>query len=385
MKKFLLHEPKTNQREIQNVNVCLKTGWLSPSGNYVKTFKNSLSKYTNSDLVLTNSGTSALHISLILAKVDSDDEVLVPSMTFIATVNAILYRKARPIFFDCQKNNPNADVEKILIYIKNRTFYRNGYSYNKKTKRKVKAIILTHVFGNILEITKLKIICKSRNIKIIEDAAEALGSKFEKGKHAGTIGDYGVLSFNINKVITTAGGGAVFIKNKSDKNIADLLIKQSKINDVFFHHSDVGYNYGMSNIEAAIGCAQLEKINKILYLKKKIYQEYEFNFKSNQSIELISPSKFSNYWLNSFIIKKLISYSALKNIIKKIEQKGVQVRPVWFPCHKQKYLQKFEKFNLENSNKLYKKIICLPSSFFLKKAEIKKISEIVLNVIKKEI
>jgi dTDP-4-amino-4,6-dideoxygalactose transaminase len=141
----------------------------------------------------------------------------------------------------------------------------------------------------------------------------------------------------------------------------------------------------MSNIEAAIGCAQLKKIKNILLSKKKIYEEYKFYFKSNQKIEMLKPSKFSNYWLNSLMIKKNISYSNLKNIIKKIENKGVQVRPIWYPCHRQKYLKKYENYTLKNSNDLYKKIICLPSSFFLKKKDIKKISNIILNVIKNEI
>ena len=148
MRKFLLHEPKTNLQEIKNVSKCLQTGWLSPSGNYVKTFEKNLSNYTNSDLVLTNSGTSALHISLILAGVKNNDEVVVPTMTFIATVNTILYRNAHPIFVDCQKDNPNVDLEKIILFIKDKTFFKNRRSYNKKTKRKIKAVILTHVFGN---------------------------------------------------------------------------------------------------------------------------------------------------------------------------------------------------------------------------------------------
>ena len=383
MKMFSLHEPRMGKGELFNVQKCVKTGWLSPSGTYVKDFEKDLSKYVNSDVVLTNSGTSALHVCLILANVRKNDEVLVPTMTFIATINAVLYQGSHPIFIDCQKNNPNIDINKLILFLKNRTIVKKNKCYNKKSNRRIAAIILTHVFGNVIEFQKLKMICKSKNIKIIEDAAEALGSKFENESSAGTLGDYGALSFNVNKIITTSGGGAIFVKNKKDKLQAELIIKQNKTNDILFHHSNIGYNYGMSNICAAIGYSQLQKINKILYLKKKINKEYKNNFKFSLDLEMIETGRNSNFWLNSIIIKKNTSYSKLKKIIFDIEKNGVQVRPLWYPCHKQLYLKKYENVELENSNNLYKKVLCLPSSFFLKKKNISKISNIVLDVIEK--
>ena len=234
MKIFSLHEPKLDGDEIFNVNKCLKTGWLSPSGNFVKIFQTKLENFTKSYLVLTNSGTSALHLSLILSNVKKKTEVMVPTMSFIATINVVLYLGCHPIFFDCQKNNPNLDIFKVIQFLKKNTFRKNGNTYNKKTKKKISAIILTHVFGNVLEFNDLKIICRKYNIKIIEDAAEALGSKFNNESHAGTQADFGILSFNINKIITSSGGGAIFIKGKKDFLRAKLLIKQSKFNDIFF-------------------------------------------------------------------------------------------------------------------------------------------------------
>ncbi len=385
MRKYSLHEPKMGSDEALYVQKCINTGWLSPSGNFVKNFKKSLNDFTNSDIVLTNSGTSALHLSLILANVKMNDEVIVPTITFVATINAVLYKGASPIFMDCKKNNPNIDIENVINFLKQNTFIKKKNCINKKSNKRISAIILTHVFGNVLEFSKLKSLCKLKNIKIIEDAAEALGSKFENGFAAGIKGDYGILSFNVNKIITSSGGGALFVKNKKDKVLAEQIIKQNKTNDVLFHHSGVGYNYGMSNISAAIGLAQLKKINSILLLKKKINQEYQRIFKFNEYIDLIDTGKFSNFWLNAIIIKKNISYLKLKNILKEIEDRGVQVRPLWYPCHKQVYLRKYEKFNLLNSNILYKKIICLPSSFFLKKRDIVKISKIVIDVVEKKI
>ena len=379
MKIFSLHEPKLDGDEIFNVNKCLKTGWLSPSGNFVKIFQTKLENFTKSNLVLTNSGTSALHLSLILSNVKKNTEVMVPTMSFIATINVVLYLGCHPIFFDCQKNNPNLDIFKVIQFLKKNTFRKNGNTYNKKTKKKISAIILTHVFGNVLEFNDLKIICRKYNIKIIEDAAEALGSKFNNQSHAGTKADFGILSFNINKIITSSGGGAIFIKSKKDFLRAKLLIKQSKINDIFFHHSEVGYNYGMSNISAAIGFSQLKKIKKILKMKKNIYLNYKKILDSKfTNIKMVEPSRKSNYWLNAILIENN-SYQNLKVLISRLINQGIQARPIWYPCHKQKYLKNFQRYKLENADKIYKKIICLPSSYFLSKNNIFRISRVFLN------
>ena len=276
MKKYNLHFPEINKKAFNYVNNCLRSIWLSPSGNYVRLFENELSNYTKSICVACNSGTSALHISLILTGVKENNEVIVPTITFIATINSVLYTKASPIFMDCD-DRLSIDLNKLEQFLKNETYIKNKSCFNIKTRKKIKALIVTHVFGDICDFKRLKRICKKYFIKIIEDAAEAIGSFDINNKHAGTLGDYGAFSFNFNKIITTGGGGAICVKSKFDEKKARLLINQNKTDSIYFKHKDVGYNYGMSNINAAIGYSQIKNLKKIIKKKFNIFQKIQIN------------------------------------------------------------------------------------------------------------
>lgn len=384
-KSFFLHEPKINNLEKKEVLNCLKSGWISPGGTNVTKFERELSKFTKSKIVLTNSGTSSLHLSLILSGVKKDDEVLVPTITFIASVNVILYLGASPIFFDTEDNNLNGDIKKILIFLKHETFKTQKGTFNKKTKKRIKALIFTHVFGNVSNLNILKKELKKRKIKLIEDAAEAVGSFNSKGSHAGTQGDYGILSFNTNKIITTSAGGAILLKSNKDYIRTKILISQGKINSVFFIHNEMGFNYGMTNINASIGLGQLKSLNKTVLKKEKIHKIYSKNFNNSDQISLVSFNKKtkSNFWLNSILIKNC-NYKKLTKIVKELNKKGIQVRPLWYPCHKQGFLNKYQKYKIKNAEIFFKKLICLPSSFFLKENDINYISSIVKNVVQKK-
>jgi perosamine synthetase len=384
-KLFFLHEPKIHYHEKKNVLKSLNSGWISPSGKNVGEFEKKLSKLVKSKLALTNSGTSALHLSLILSDVQKGDEVLVPSATFIASVNVILYLGAKPIFFDNSKNSLNGDIDKILTFIKKETFSTTRGTFNKKTKKRIKALIFTHVFGNVSNLSLLKKKLKKKKIKLIEDAAEAVGSFLNNKTHAGTQGDYGVLSFNTNKIITTSSGGAILLKSIKDYNRAKILISQGKSDNLFFIHKEVGYNYGMSNINAGIGIGQLKSLKKIISFKKKIHERYYKNFKDNEKISLLNFEKKTkpNFWLNALVVKEY-TYSKLKKVIRTLNSQGIQVRPLWFPCHKQSFLKKFQRYNLINVNEYHKKILCLPSSFFLKMSEIDYISNMIKKILKKK-
>jgi perosamine synthetase len=385
-KSFFLHEPKINNLEKKEVLNCLNSGWISPGGANVESFEKKLSKYTRSKVVLTNSGTSSLHLSLILSKVKRNDEVLVPTITFIATVNAILYLGASPIFFDTENDGLNCDVKKILFFLQNETFKNKNGTFNIKTKKRIKALIFTHVFGDISDLNHLKKELKKRKIKLIEDAAEAVGSFNSRGLHAGTQGDYGVLSFNTNKIITTSAGGAILLKSNKDYKRTKILISQGKINNVFFVHNEMGFNYGMTNINASIGLGQLKNLNKIILKKQKIHKIYSKNFEDDNRIKLLKFDKKtkSNFWLNSIIIEDC-NYKKLNKIINEINKKGIQVRPLWYPCHKQNFLKKYQKYKIKNAENVFKKLICLPSSYFLDENHINYISKIVKNVIKNKI
>ena len=269
MNKFSLHEPHLKGRENYNVRQCIISGWLSPSGNFVNQFEKKLENFTKGNVVCCNSGTSALHVSLILAGVKPGNEVIVPSITFIATVNAVLYCNANPIFMDCDETL-SIHVDKVLSFLKHNTYLSRKFTYNKKTKKKITAIMFTNVFGNLPNLKNLHNECKKRNIKLIEDAAESLGSFYlKRKKHSGLNADYGTISFNVNKIITTGAGGAILFNKKKEKNKIKKLISQGKSDNLLFKHDLLGYNYGMPNINAAIGCAQLENINNILFKKKK--------------------------------------------------------------------------------------------------------------------
>ena len=366
-----LHPPILDKKEIVAVNRCLKSGWLSASGNYVKKFEKELSNFIKTkNIICCNSGTSALHISLKVSGIQSGNEVLVPTITYAATINVILYENASPVFLDCDEKL-NLDLLKTINFLELNTFFFKGFTYNKKTKKKIHAIIVTHVMGNPVNLKKLKKICKKKNIFIIEDAAESLGSfviKNKKNFHTGLEGDFGCISFNVNKIITSGGGGAIIFKNKKYLKKIKLLINQHKNDSLFFIHNDIGYNYGLLNTNAAIGYVQLKKINSILLKKKEVFQNYRNYFNNSKKFEVLQSLNNTkpNHWLNVIILKSKILKKKFDNKIKYLNKKGIQVRPLWRPNHLQKYLKKYQRYNIQQATKLSKRVICLPSGSSLK-------------------
>ena len=385
MKTIPLHEPQLSKLEIRNLEACIKSGWISSSGKFLNEFEQKIKKFTQTKAVaLTNSGTSALHIALKILGIEENDEVLVPTITFIATVNAIIYNKASPVFLDVG-DDLNISPSKTLKFLERETYKKNGFTFNKRSKKKIRALIVVHVFGNAVDFIKLKKVCKKNNIKIIEDAAESLGTFYKKnyfsGKHTGTIGDVGCISFNGNKIISTAGGGAIISGSASLVKKAKYLCNQAKDNKVFFIHNDVGYNYNLSNVHAAIGCAQFSKLKNYLIKKKKIHLNYEKLLKKYKSkITLIKPNSFcnSNYWLNVIKIKNLDKIKQ-KKLIFKLQQKKIILRPIWLPNHKQKQFKSYQNYQISNANKAVNTHLCLPSSPDLKKSEQEKIVKFIVN------
>lgn len=386
MKKNIgIHEPFFSGNEIKYVSKCIKSGWVSTTGNFLNLFDKKIKKITKSKYVLpVLNGTIGLHLSMILSKIEKNDEVIVPTITFIASVNAIRYLNAIPVFMDTDEHL-NIDEAKTIEFIKNKTKKVGKFSINIKTKRKIKAIVIIHTFGNAAKFEKLYSLCKKKNIKLIEDAAESLGTFYKKGifkkKHTGTIGDFGVISFNGNKIITSGNGGALLIQKRNDYLKGKHIISQSKNDSIKFIHNELGYNYRLSNICAALGLAQLEKLNFFLKKKKEVRKNYKFFFKNFNRIEILKTPDYSlnNNWLNLVKINKKIKN--VNKLILQMNKNNIQARPIWHPNHLQKHLKNFERYKIELSTKSVKKIICLPSSPFLKKKEIKRIS----NVLKKNL
>jgi perosamine synthetase len=362
------HSPNFIGNEKKYLNKCIDSTFVSTAGEFVDKFENKLAEYTKSNFVVaTNSGTSALHLLLHYYKISKDDEVLVPSFTFVATVNSILYCGATPNFVDIETKNLGVCPVKLENYLIQISKKKKNKTYNKKSKKQIKALIAVHVHGFPCEIEKLRTICKKFNLILIEDGAEALGS-FYKDKHLGTFGDAGVLSFNGNKIITTGSGGAILVKSKKIEKDLKHISTQAKIPSIIDSaHDRIGFNNRMSNLSAAVGCAQLENINKIIKAKRQNFILYKNAFKGSNLISIFQEPKHSktNYWLITAKLKNVIE----KNIIlKSLKAKGYGLRSVWRPIHSLKAYNKFPRDNMNNSNFVFKTTINLPSSskIFLK-------------------
>tara|TARA_B100000902_G_scaffold398360_1_gene464855 strand:- start:3946 stop:5124 length:1179 start_codon:yes stop_codon:yes gene_type:complete len=365
-KKFFLHEPTLDKLDKKYVAKCIDSKVISTAGDFTKKFEVNLKKFTRAKYVLsTISGTSALHLSLISLGIKKDDEVLLPSLTFVATGNAILYNNAIPHFVDIDENL-SIDFLKLENYLKKISFIKNGKCINKKNKRVIKAIIPMHTFGHLCDPNKLLKLAKKFKLSIIEDAAEALGS-FYKNNHAGTFGDMGVLSFNGNKILTTGMGGAILTRNKRLYEKAKHLAATAKVKSRWdYIHDEIGYNYRLPSLNASLGCAQIKKIKNLLQKKRKLFYRYQKSFSKITFLDIFKerPNIKSNYWLQTVILKKN-KENLLKPILKKCHDNGLFVRPSWRPLHRLKFFKKYPKMNLDNTNSLSKRIINLPSSSFL--------------------
>ena len=378
-----MHEPHFFSNELKNLTSCIKTGWVSTSGGFVDKFEKILTKFTNTKYsIAVNSGTTALDLSLKAISVNPKDEILVPTITFIAPINAVLYNNCKPIFMDSDEHG-NIDLKKVKEFIIRETIFKNGFSINKKTNKKIKAIIIVHVFGNVVDLSEIIPLCKKRNIKIIEDASESLGSylkKKNKIQHSGTHGDIGCISFNANKILTTGAGGAIITNNSKYFKKISYISTQAKDDPVRFIHGDIGYNAKLNNISASIGVAQFRTLDKILKKKKRINIYYKKKINKLKNFKILSDPEFSesNNWLNLLQIKNgYINFEKLLNIF--IKNK-IQVRPIWFPNHRQTKMRNFQKYKLVNYKNYYNSTLCLPSGFNLKKVDLDRVIKIITEL-----
>ena len=362
-----LSTPNLRGNNLSYLKTCIRTQWVSSAGKYVNFFEKRISKYTGSKYAIScTSGTAALHLALRIIGVKEDDEVIVPTMTFIATANSVKYLKASPIFMDCDEFY-NLDVKKTISFIKNKTFLKNNYSYNKKTKKRIFALLVVHVYGNAVDMGSLMTICKKRNIKIVEDAAGALGTYYLKGKlknkHAGTVSDVGCLSFNGNKIITSGGGGMILTNDKKLAQKAKYLSTQAMDDPIRYIHNDIGYNYRLTNIQAAIGLAQLEKIKFFLKRKNIIYNFYKKAFKKITDINFAKKPNYAknNKWMLSIEIDEKKRKLKKNALIRFLFKNRIETRSTWLPIHKQRKYLNCETYKITNATKLYRKSLNIPS------------------------
>jgi len=380
MSRIPLSVPSISGNEMKYLKECIDSEWVSSAGSFVGQFESKISDYTGSRYAIAVvNGTSALHLSLMISGVGHNDEVIIPTVTFIAPVNAITYCGASPIFMDSDEFF-NIDVEKTIEFLTNETITKKGYTYNKTTNKRIAAIVPVHVWGNAVDIEQLVGICKEKNIEIIEDASESLGTRYNskklKGKHTGTIGSFGCLSFNGNKIITTGGGGMILTNKQKFAEKAIYLSTQAKDDPKRYIHNNVGYNYRITNIQAALGVGQLEQLEKFINLKKAIRQSYLSHFKDISGITLSPSPNYANnnYWLNVIHINEEKYGRSINDLNEKFEANNIEVRPVWMLNHLQKPFKHYQSYNIENAIKQIKNSLCIPSSTKLSNEDIEKIA-----------
>lgn len=357
-----LHAPVFNGNEKKYLEECIDSTFVSSVGKFVDRFEESVKDFTgaNSAVVCVN-GTNALHMAMLLAGVERNDEVITQALTFIATCNAISYIGAHPIFLDVDKDTMGLSPLSVENWLKDNAEIKNSICYNKKTGRRVKACIPMHTFGHPVHLDKLIDVCKRYHLELIEDAAESLGS-FYKGKHTGTFGKIGVISFNGNKTITTGGGGMLLFQDEKLAKKAKHITTQAKVPHTWeFIHDEIGYNYRMPNINAALGCAQMEQIDNILSNKLETAEKYRAFFSNIPEIDFFnSPIDCSsNYWLNSIIMK---NKEAQQDFLKYSNENNVMTRPLWELMNKLPMFSKCETDSLINSIWFSERVVNLPSS-----------------------
>lgn len=359
-----LHEPVFNGNEQDYLQDCLRSTYVSSVGVYVDKFEADLANFTGVKYaVATVNGTAALHVALLLAGVKRDDEVLTPAMTFVATANAVSYCGATPHFIDIKEEGLGVDVEKLRTYLLENTFNDSGNCINKHTKKIIRTIVPMHTFGHPVDMDGINSIANQFNLTVVEDAAEALGSQYH-GKHVGGFGLVGALSFNGNKIITTGGGGAILTNDPILAARAKFLTTTAKNPHPWrYIHDEIGFNYRLPNINAALGCAQLEGLPNKLLDKKKLFLKYKKAFQNMGGIILMNePSDCaSNFWLQTLILNESHS-EAFDLLLEKTNSSGIMTRPTWDLLSELIPYKACPRMNLSISKSLSGRIINIPSS-----------------------
>lgn len=381
-----LSVPSITGNEWKYIKECLDTGWVSSAGKYVEEFESQIAEYTGSKFaVACVNGTAALHTSLLLAGVKPGDEVIVPTITFIAPVNAVKYCNAFPVFMDADEYY-NIDTVKVIEFLETETILKNGYTYSRRTNRRISVFLPVHVFGNAVFFDRVYDACRERNIKIVEDATESLGTKYVdgrfSGRHTGTIGDVGCLSFNGNKIITTGGGGMILTNDENLAARAKYLTTQAKQDELRYIHGEVGYNYRLTNIQAALGVAQLENLERFVLAKKKNYRLYKEGTDRIEGLHLadVPPYADDNTWMYALQIDKVKYGMDREQLMNKMTEHGIQTRPVWQPNHLQLSYANEQSYRIERAPNLHDITLNLPCSVELQERDL----NLVMSVLKHE-
>mgnify|MGYP000685824620 CR=1 FL=1 len=356
-----LHEPCFKGNEKRYLLDCIDSTFVSTVGAYVDKFEKKIADFTGAKYAIaTINGTAALHVALKLSGVSSGDEVITQPLTFVSTCNAISYCGAAPVFVDVERSTLGMCPDSLINYLEENTYQRNDGTYNKKTGRKISAVVPMHTFGHPCRIEDICNVCNRYGLSVVEDAAESLGSYY-KNRHTGTFGIFGVLSFNGNKTITSGGGGMVLTDSEELARKARHITTTAKVNHPYeYVHDEIGFNYRMPNLNAALGCAQMENISEMLMDKKVLASEYAEFFK-HQYVEFqVEPEEASsNYWLNAVIFH---DGGEKEKFLRDTNNSGVMTRPVWRLMNRLEMFKECQTGRLDNSLWLEDRMANIPSS-----------------------
>lgn len=371
-----LSVPNLKGNELKYVTEAIEDEWVSTGGSFINKFEEDIAKYINVDqAVACQSGTAGLHLSLLLSGVTRDTEVIVPTLTFIAAVNPVKYLGAEPIFMDCD-DSLCMDMNKLEDFCQLQCELTEEGLINKHTKKIIKAVVVVHVFGNMANMEKLMDIAEKYRLKVVEDATEALGTYYTSGKYegkfAGTIGDFGVYSFNGNKIITTGGGGMLVAKDNTLADKARYLSTQAKDDPIKYIHDEIGYNYRMTNLQAALGVAQLEKLEDFIETKKQNYLLYNGKIKEIDGLSLLSfrSDIRPNYWFYSLMIDNDIYGLERDQLMTQLLEHKIQTRPIWGLIHEQQPYKQNQKYKIVLARKYFETILNIPCSSNLTESDV---------------
>ena len=376
-----LSVPNLSMDILDNLKECLESGWVSTGGRFIPEFETKVKNYMKTKFAAgVQSGTAGLHMSLQVLGVQRDEEVFVPTLTFIAAVNPTTYLGASPIFIDCD-DSLCMDPLKLEKFCSEECDFREGVLVNKKTNKKIRALVIVHVFGNMADMEKIMDIAKRYNLKVLEDATEALGTYYTegryKGKYAGTIGNIGVLSFNANKIITTGGGGMVVGDNEELVEKVRFLSSQAKKDTLYFIHDEIGYNYRMLNLQAALGTSQIDQLENFIETKIKNYKIYKEELEKIEGLEILPfvEGIRANHWFYSLKIDKEKYGIGRDELLQKLVDAGIQTRPIWGLIHQQKPYSTCQSYEIEKALYYYDRILNLPCSSNLTEREVYQVIE----------
>lgn len=378
-----LSVPNLKGNELKYVTDAVETEWVSTAGPYVSDFEKAIAEYVKAPAaVSTQNGTSALHVSLLLSGVTREDAVLVPTLTFIAAVNPTKYIGAEPIFMDCD-DSLCMDPVKLKKFCETECDFTDGKLIDKKTGRHVKAMVVVHVFGNMADMEAILPIAEKYNIRVVEDATEALGTYYTEGKYAGkyagTMGDFGCYSFNGNKIITTGGGGMIVAKNPEELAHAKHLTTQAKADQANFIHDEIGFNYRMTNLQAALGLAQLEQLEDFIKTKEANYHHYKDAIDKMDGLHVqdFRQGIRSNYWFYSVVFEN--DETGRDRLIEELKENHIQSRPIWGLISDQLPYEGSRTYELEKAPWYWKRVVNVPCSTNLTSEGVDKVLDVIKN------